>query len=426
MPDVTEIVPFAVALLIGLIVGIERERSSPVDAESAGVRTFMLIGLLGALAAKIQQSQIVLIIGAFIVLIIIAGYFRTTKIAPASGLGFTTEVSAMCTFGLGFLTATDRALSLLLGIVLFAILYSRTWLHRFAREILQPGEIRAVLILAILMVGILPLLPAEAIDPWGLVHLRNLLLVIAALVAIQFASHVAIRAFGDRLGILTTGFLGGFVSSTSVFVSLPSKLKERPELISWLYAAGLLAAIATFVELLIVLALIDVELLRYFALPIAAMILTGFAFVFKFGRGAPPELNRAGPAVFSPEARATNPIDLKSVFKLAAFFSILLLVVSISNKWLGSTAASATVFLGALVELQGVVYSTAELVSHGDLAKSDAVINIGLAISASVLSKVLILLFLNRGRFAVVMSAILSLMLALGAAVLLFCLKVIR
>ncbi len=426
MPDLTALYSFAVSLLIGLVIGIERERSHPVDVESAGVRTFMLLGLTGALTAKFANQEMIAVFAFFVALLVIAGYWRSTKRNSTSGIGFTTEVSAMFTFGLGILSASDHALALVLGIVVFAILYSRTWLHHFSREILQPKEIRAVLILAFLLVGIMPLLPKEAIDPWGLLHLQNLAKVIGALAAIQFASHVAIRAFGQNLGILLTGFFTGFVSSTTVFLTLPMKVKRNPELVGYFYSAGLLATVATLLEFLVVLAMIDAELLSVFAVPVLAMILTGVLFAIRFGRkSTTPQKAKDVGIEPMPASTTVSPLDLKSVFKLSALFSVMLLVVSASNRWLGKAALSATVFLGGLFELQGVSYSTAELFLHGDLQKNLAVLNLSLAVSAALLSKVMILGFLNHGRFAMVMSGILVLMFTVGAGALFITLRVL-
>ena len=111
MPELIEIYPFAVSLLIGLIVGIERERSHSPDTDSAGVRTFVLIGLLGALAVKLGDPLIAVVFGLFIASIVVVGYIRMTKSDPASGIGVTTEISAMCTYGLGLLSAKNPGLS---------------------------------------------------------------------------------------------------------------------------------------------------------------------------------------------------------------------------------------------------------------------------------------------------------------------------
>jgi uncharacterized membrane protein YhiD involved in acid resistance len=49
--------PFLISLVISLIVGIERERSHPRGSQAIGVRTFMLLGLSGTLAAFLESSS---------------------------------------------------------------------------------------------------------------------------------------------------------------------------------------------------------------------------------------------------------------------------------------------------------------------------------------------------------------------------------
>lgn len=425
MPGLTALYSFADATLIGLVIGIERERSHTPDVESAGVRTFILLAILGALAASFGDREMASVMTLFVSALVIAAYWRSTRRNSALSLGFTTEVSAMMTFGLGYLSVSEHGVALVLGLAVFAVLYSRTWLHHFSREVLQPGEIRAVLLLSALLLGIMPLLPPEAIDPWGIVHLRNLAKVIGALAAIQFASHVAIRAFGNKLGILMTGFFAGLVSSTSVFLTLPMRVKQAPELTRYFYAAGLLATVATLSEFLVVVAMIDAELLSALAAPVVVMVSVALLFSLFFVRthGASNSMT-SSPMQLSVAAEATSPLDLKSVFKLSGLISLMLLLVSASNRWFGAAALGMTVLLGALFELQGVSYSTSELFLHGDIDKTTAIFNLSLAVAAAILSKILILGFLNRGRFALVFSGILGLMLLIGASVVFLIAKV--
>jgi uncharacterized membrane protein YhiD involved in acid resistance len=46
--------PYIIALAVGLLVGIERENSK-ADQKALGVRTFLLLSLLGAIASDLQN-----------------------------------------------------------------------------------------------------------------------------------------------------------------------------------------------------------------------------------------------------------------------------------------------------------------------------------------------------------------------------------
>ena len=75
--------PFAISFFTGLLIGIERERAHAVGAQAIGVRTFVLLGLLGTLAAKIGEPALTLGLVAFALAAILAGYFRSTR--PGGG-----------------------------------------------------------------------------------------------------------------------------------------------------------------------------------------------------------------------------------------------------------------------------------------------------------------------------------------------------
>src|SRR5690606_4813226 len=91
---------FAIALAIGLLIGLERERhAEPV----AGLRTFGLTGLLGAIAAMLAEMYAfpcllaagVLAVGAMTVVAHV--HDRATRTDPDT----TTTVAIMLCFGLG-------------------------------------------------------------------------------------------------------------------------------------------------------------------------------------------------------------------------------------------------------------------------------------------------------------------------------------
>ncbi|MFA6985503.1 MAG: MgtC/SapB family protein, partial [Arenimonas sp.] len=88
LPEV--LIEFGVALGIGLMLGVERERNKGTGPgrAAAGVRTFMLFALAGALADWIGSVGL-LVAGAFVCLLVFASYRRS----PAEDPGLTTEIA---------------------------------------------------------------------------------------------------------------------------------------------------------------------------------------------------------------------------------------------------------------------------------------------------------------------------------------------
>ena len=197
------------AVGIGLLIGIERERrkGEGPSRHPAGLRTFILASLLGALAMLIGGEWMlvafVLVIGALAV----AAYLRSSTQDP----GLTTEMAMLVTFLLGALAMRDTVLATGLGVVVAVLLTARDRLHRFVRQVITEGEIHDGLLLAAAALVILPLTPDRAVGPYEVLNPRTLWTLAVLMMAINAAGYVALRAFGPRVGLPLAGFASGFV-----------------------------------------------------------------------------------------------------------------------------------------------------------------------------------------------------------------------
>ena len=173
----------AAALGIGLLIGIDRERAKGSGSEraAAGVRTFLLLALGGAIAELVGPLGVA-IAGAFVVAAIIASYRRTRSDDP----GLTTEVAMLATFLLGVLAMRSAGLAAALGVVVAITLASKSRLHHFSREHLTPQELHDALLLVAAAFVVLPLLPDRPIDPWDAINPRRLwTLLVAVMLSAQ-------------------------------------------------------------------------------------------------------------------------------------------------------------------------------------------------------------------------------------------------
>src|SRR5580765_5388821 len=90
----------AIAGLIGLATGLERERSghaSGADARFAGLRTFLLLGLLGGAAGLLVEAgyaPLATVIAGAASTLCVAGYVMAVRRASATTDG-TTEAAAL-------------------------------------------------------------------------------------------------------------------------------------------------------------------------------------------------------------------------------------------------------------------------------------------------------------------------------------------
>src|SRR5574337_1501266 len=141
---IEKIQPFAIAVALGLLIGIERERSHPPGMQALGLRTFVLLSLLGAIASASKLPFVAAGITLFAGAIIVLGYLRSTRgLRKDNGIGITTEVSAFVTYGLGMMAQYDPLTTLLIGLIVVILLLAKKRLHAFSRERLRSEELQA-------------------------------------------------------------------------------------------------------------------------------------------------------------------------------------------------------------------------------------------------------------------------------------------
>lgn len=396
--------PFIIAFLIGLIIGIERERSHAPGVQALGVRSFILIALLGTFASWLNVTAMTVVISGFVAAAILLGYFRSTEQQQQRlDIGLTTELSAGLVYCIGFLIPHATYLGLMLAMLVLLVLVGRRRLHDFARAKLRPQEIEAAVTLLLITLGILPFLPNHPIDPWGLFNPQRFGLLIVIIAALQFGGYVAIRVFGDRLGMLLMGFFGGFVSSTAVFMSLPHLIKKTPTIWRAAVAAAIFATIAMLLEFLIIIFTASphllTEVLWYVVAMLPAGLLSGILLLEKSAQqklDLPPE----------------NPLHIKSVLRLAAFVGGMLILVTLARQYVGEEAVAIITFLAALFELHSVTLATSLLYAAGKLSLDNARQLLLFALAAAFISKFFLLWIMARNRFALITSLFLLAMLA--------------
>ncbi len=237
---------YLLALLIGLLVGLEREHSRQEKAPAlfAGSRTFPLIALLGCAAAMLSdQGQIWLFAVGFAAL---AGLVVVVHgIAASRGeTGMTTGAAAFLVYFIGGLVYWDEAwLAVALGVVATALLAMRPTLHGLAARI-EREDIYAALKFALVSAVILPLLPNQAFGPLQVLNPFRMWLTVVFISGVSFSGYLAIKLLGSERGIGLTGLLGGLVSSTSVTLSFSQRSREAPPLVRH-FALGIVVASVT-------------------------------------------------------------------------------------------------------------------------------------------------------------------------------------
>ena len=231
-----------IALLLGLIIGIEREFQHYQQRIQifAGIRTFTLISLFGWLIGFLAQQ-----LGEFsLILVAVAGMIVLTAVTylvmvwKRNIIGVTNEISALIVFFLGIIVSYNYTLIALISAIIMATLLSyKYYLHHLAQK-LHLEEIHGGLKLGIISIVVLPLLPNTSYSLADIPYANTfftfspqlfrffqeaqifnpfkILLLVVFICALSTIGYIMIKTIGPKKGIGITGAIGGIVSSTAI------------------------------------------------------------------------------------------------------------------------------------------------------------------------------------------------------------------
>src|SRR5919106_3063721 len=287
--DVGVIWDFATALLIGALIGVEREKRKSEDLEGIGLRTFILLALIGAVAGFLSRGGGVpwVLLAAFLPVsaLVVAGYLLVSR-AQDITFGLTTEIAAVAVFLLGAMTMLGhRELAIGLGVVTAAALAYKQPLHGLVAK-LGWDDVYAGVRLLIATFIILPLLPDRTLDPWEALNPYKLWLLVILISSLSLVGYVATRWLGAGRGTALTGITGGLVSSTAVTLSFAPGSPDESAAAATPACGILLAWAVMFGRVLVMVLAVNVGLVYPLLLPFGAMgVLTLLAAWLLYRRG---------------------------------------------------------------------------------------------------------------------------------------------
>ncbi|MBL8298870.1 MAG: MgtC/SapB family protein [Rhodanobacteraceae bacterium] len=359
MPPTTAEQLFALVAALGggLLVGIGRERDkTPPDREAAGVRSFTIVALGGAIAMLLGPVALA-VVGAAIAAMTVASYWHSAEHDP----GVVTELALLVTFLLGALAQSRTQLAAALFVVLAVVLESKTRLHRFTRQVLSEQELSDALLLAAAALIVLPLLPDRAVDPWQVLNPRKLWLFAVLVMAINALGYIALRVFGAGRGLALAGLLGGFVSSAATIAAMGQRASSDPQALPGCIAAALLSCVATVVQLALILFAIAPGLLVETALPLLAAGLTAAAVAVWFvwrGRDTPNTDAAAQPG---------RPFALGQALLFVAIVAAALLLSAALRRYFGDGGVLAAAAAAGFADVHAAAVSLGQLAGSSDL-----------------------------------------------------------
>jgi uncharacterized membrane protein (DUF4010 family) len=395
-PYVQILVRLALALALGLLIGLERERRG----KEAGLRTFGFVALLGALGGSLGTpfSLATLALTGMLTVVLNVQTLRANQ-----GAELTTSAAMLVTCMAGILCGLGHTISPAAVMVIATALLA--WKERLAGFSmgLSEGELRSALLLAILAIVIYPALPAGAIGPLGLVEPRAAWVTVILIAGIGFVNYILWKMYGTR-GAELSGFLGGLVNSNFTVIEMASRVRQSAGALQGTAFRGILLATAAMLlrnaALLAILApLALLGSLGAFGL----MLLCCVALVLASLRG------RSGlPPVHAPAITLDLPFSLPQALKYGVVFLLLHVVGALTQRQFGDAGFYFVSVVGGLMSSASAVAAAATLAAQGSLAPGVAGTG---AVLASFTSMAFSLSFVLRTREH-------GLILRLGAAML--------
>jgi uncharacterized membrane protein (DUF4010 family) len=375
----------ASAIGLGLLIGAVRERAQQDHEHAvAGVRTHVMVAVAGALGMALGLAVLIavlLVLGGLVV----ASYIRSAPVDP----GMTGEVALPVTALLAALAHSHPGLAAGLAVVVAVVLYAKDPLHQFVRNRLSEQELREVLLLAGASLVVMPLLPDEAVDPWGVLVPSRLWRMVILIMVVGMAGQLALRTFGARWGMSLAGFLAGFASSTAAVVGFGHRARSEPAHAAPAAAGALFANLGSLALFASVVAAAAPRLLAAVALP----LMVGAAALLM---AAASGTLRAGGSASLPEEGRSQAFSLVHALVLAGAMGMLLLVSAWLQEQFGSAGvlfASAAV---AVAELHAAAASIAQLAADSQLEPDVATWGLLLLLLVSALAKS-VLAFVSGG-----------------------------
>jgi uncharacterized membrane protein (DUF4010 family) len=348
-----------IALGLGLLVGLQRERS---ESRMAGIRTFPLITILGTICGLMAGR-----LGGWI---IVAGFLGVAALALMSNVvrlrdetppdpGQTTEVAALLMFSIGaYLVDGNRAAAVVVGGVVAVLLYLKEPLRHIAGRITEE-ELRAGMQFVVISLIILPILPDETYGPYDVLNPREIWLMVLLIAGMGISGYAAYKLFGENAGTLLGGVLGGLISSTATTVAYSRRTRSSPDAAPLAAVVIMIASTIAFARVLVEMAIVAPGAFYRMGPPLGTMlgimaILTAVVYYLsRDGRNVMPEQK--------------NPAAFKSALLFGGLYAVVIFGVAAARNYFGGRALYVVAAMSGLTDMDAITLSTANLAAQGRL-----------------------------------------------------------
>lgn len=349
-------IPVIEALLIGILVGAQREAVKP--SGRIGVREFVIVAIIGSLCGMIENNWLTTV--SLIGIIVFLTSYRM-RADTSEGLGFTTDISMLAVFCLTFAGSWDdfihgQTTAIGLAIVLTIFLEAKTKLGKFFRETITPVEFSDTLRFLALIFIIYPLLPSGDMGPYMAFNAQRIWLFVILVSSVSFVGYFFEKFLGQSIGLKLTAVLGGLASTTAATTAFSRDVKETPEAELLYWQATTISNAVQFPRILAFLSVVSPKLAVLAAWPLLAGGGAGFALAALIKPKNTVNLEETKKSI-----ELGNPFTIGPALKFGGILAVIIFATKAATVIFGAESLMWTSCLGGLMDVDAIAVTVGDL-----------------------------------------------------------------
>lgn len=355
----TDLLGIALALALGLLIGIEREWE---EKKPLGLRSFALLSVAGATSAILAASYGGLVVVTALLAaaaLLTSVLWQRAKDADRHS-GGTTAVAALVTFLIGAMAASGMWVeSVVLAGATMLLLHWKEPLHHWV-DMVGAEDFEVIARFILISMVVLPILPNETFGPYAVFNPFQSWLFVVLIVGINIVGYLLFRFTSSSSGLWLAGLVGGLISSTATTLSYASISKQQKHFGTAAALVIIVASTVVYARVLVELALVAPNLVRHAAAPMAtySVILMLIAvFVSRHIVHGDVEM---------PEQK--NPAKLGMAVGIATVYVVILFAVALTKDLIGGQAIYLVALISGLTDVDALTLSVAQHFSEGELS----------------------------------------------------------
>lgn len=348
---------FGIALGLGMLIGIERERELPTAF--AGIRTFPLISVLGCSAAMVNDHFAPWVFAVGLAVLAAFALGSHLMASGTAGPGITTEISALLAYLIGGLVWWGMIeLVAALTMVIVLLLAVKEPLERISRRI-GKDDVQAALQFGVITLIVLPILPDQTYGPLDVLNPRLIWQMVVLIAGINLVGYALVKILGSEQGIGLAGLMGGLASSTATTLGFSRHSRDNPALAPELGLGIVLASTIMFVRVLVVAFTVNPKVGHALLAPIASAGAVGLAGCAVLWLGRRKFMTGASEEKESIEAR--NPFELRWAIAFGLLFGLVILISKAAEVSFGTAGIYVSSVAAGLADVNAITLSLASL-----------------------------------------------------------------